>query len=126
MYAYRTLLERGMRPPGNSDTGGTQPFATNPWFGIACMIDRTNQDGVLIAPEESVSVLDGVRTYTTFAAEAGARAAQLGVLREGAVGDCAVYADDPLTLSPTRLRDLEADLTLIGGQVVWQRDGVPA
>ena len=123
VYAYRSLLDRGMRPPGNSDTGGTQPFATNPWFGIACMVDRTNQDDVLVAPEQAVTALDGVRSYTTFAAEAGARAGRIGILRQGAFGDCAIYADDPLTTPPAQLRSLEADLTLVAGDVVWQRDG---
>lgn len=123
VYAYRSLLDRGMRPPGNSDTGGTQPFATNPWFGIACMVDRTNQDGVVVAPEQRVDAIDGLRSYTTFAAEAGARAGRIGVIRAGALGDCAVFAEDPLTLPTARLRELEADLTLVAGEVVWHRTG---
>lgn len=126
VYAYRRLLDRGMRPPGNSDTAGTQPFATNPWFGIACMADRINQHGDQVAPAEAVTVLEGIETYTSFAAEAGHRAGRIGILREGAFGDCAIYSSSPLSLSTAELRSLEADVTLVGGEVVWTREGVPA
>ncbi|MFD6054483.1 amidohydrolase [Agromyces sp. NPDC060279] len=122
VYAYRTLVEAGMRPPGNSDTGGTQPFATNPWFGVARMLDRRTGSGVIVAPEEAVDVHTAVRTYTEFAAEAGFNERRIGALGIGMHGDCAVYAEDPRTLSPERLAGLEAELTVVGGEVVWRRE----
>ncbi|MDH6195264.1 putative amidohydrolase YtcJ [Mycobacterium frederiksbergense] len=121
-YAFRTLIESGLRPPGNSDTGGTQPFATNPWFGVAAMLDRTNRHGVVVAADEAVDTHTALRTYTEFAAKAGFREAQIGALGIGMHGDCAVYANDPRELSPAELRALEADLTVVGGRVVWQRE----
>jgi predicted amidohydrolase YtcJ len=124
-YAYRTLIDAGLRPPGNSDTGGTQPFATNPWFGVAAMIDRTNRHGAVIAAEQAVDAHVGLRTYTEFAAAAGFRETSLGALAVGMYGDCAVYGCDPRQLSPTELRSLESDLTVVGGRVVWQKENLP-
>jgi predicted amidohydrolase YtcJ len=121
VYAFRTLIEAGLRPPGNSDTGGTQPFATNPWFGVAKMLDRHNRDGVPIATDEAIDAATALRTYTEFAAEAGFREGRIGALGVGMHGDCAVYADNPLDLSAAKLRGLEADLTVVGGEVVWER-----
>ncbi|MEV7009841.1 amidohydrolase family protein [Streptosporangium sp. NPDC051022] len=122
VYAYRSLIERGLCPPGNSDTGGTQPFATNPWFGIAAMRARTNREGVPIAPEEAVDVLTGLRTYTTYAAAAGFRENRLGALAPGFAGDAVVLPADPRDMSDTELRDLQADLTVVGGEIVWNRE----
>lgn len=125
VYAYRSLIDAGLRPPGNSDTAGTQPFATNPWFGVAIMLDRTNRDGITIAPSERVDVDTAIRTYTEFAAHAGFRETRLGALGVGMYGDCAVYESDPRTMTPARLRELEADLTVVGGRPVWHREGTP-
>ncbi len=121
-YAYRSLIDAGLRPPGNSDTGGTQPFATNPWFGIAKLVSRMNRAGDVVAPEQAVDVSTGLRTYTEFAARAGFRERSLGALGIGMLGDCAVYAEDPRTLGPDELMTLEADLTIVGGRVIWERD----
>ncbi|WP_285705786.1 amidohydrolase family protein [Microtetraspora sp. NBRC 16547] len=122
VYAYRTLLDAGLRPPGNSDTGGTQPFATNPWFGVAAMLERTNRNGHLVAPGQAVGIDEAIRTYTEFGAIAGFREDRLGALGVGMLGDCAVYADDPRRLEPAALRNLEAELTIVGGRVVWRRE----
>lgn len=123
VYAFRTLIEAGLRPPGNSDTGGTQPFATNPWFGVAKMLDRRNRDGAPIAAEEAVDVEDAIRAYTEFAARAGFREHRIGALGTGMLGDCAVYAEDPRTLTAERLARLEAEMTIVGGDVVWEQEG---
>lgn len=123
VYAYRTLIDAGLQPPGNSDTGGTQPFATNPWFGIADMVERVNRDGVAVAPEEAVDIATGIRVYTEYSARAGFAEDRLGALAPGMLGDCAVFAVDPRDLQPGQLRTLEADLTIVGGQVVWDRAG---
>lgn len=125
VYAYRTLIDAGLRPPGNSDNGGTQPFATNPWFGVGIMLDRINRGGITVAPQEAVDVDTAIRTYTEFAAHAGFQERRLGALGIGMFGDCAVYERDPRELSPAELRDLEADLTVVGGRPVWQKEGTP-
>ncbi|GAA2326647.1 amidohydrolase [Streptomyces cuspidosporus] len=121
VYAFRSLIEAGLTPPGNSDTGGTQPFATNPWFGVAAMLDRKNQQGIVVNASEAVDVHTAVRTYSEFAAYAGGLEGRIGVLRIGSRGDCAVYRDDPRGASPDELRDLEADLTIVDGRIVWRR-----
>ncbi len=124
LFPYRTLLASGLRPPGNSDTAGTQPFATNPWHGVALMALRRNKNGVRFAPDEAVDTAAGVGTYTLNGAYAGFEERRKGALAPGMVGDVAVYADDPLGLDPERLPDLEADLTLAGGRVTWRRGDV--
>jgi predicted amidohydrolase YtcJ len=118
LYPYRTLIEEGLCPPGNSDSAGTQPFATNPWHGVATMVLRENRSGVALSPEEAVDVRTALRTYTEFGALAGFDERRAGSLEVGKVGDVAVFASDPLTADVRSLPDLEAELTIVGGRVV--------
>lgn len=118
-FPYRTLIDEGFQPPGNSDTAGAQPFASNPWFGIERMVKRTNKLGEAFDPAESVDVRTGLRTYTEFAANAGHRAEQLGAIRVGAWADFAVLNQDPLSIDAD-LASIESMLTVVGGSVAWE------
>jgi predicted amidohydrolase YtcJ len=118
VYPYRTLIEQGLKPPGNSDTAGTQPFATNPWHGIASMVLRENRNGAKLSPEEAVDVPTATRTYTEFGAHAGFDEARTGSLEVGKLGDVAVFVHDPFALDLRALPELEADMTIVGGRVV--------
>lgn len=121
LYAYRSLADAGMRPPGNSDTGGAIAEAPNPWFGISHMMARSNQHGLPVSPEESVSASEGVRGYTVYAAEAGGLHDVIGQLAPGFAADFAVYGIDPRDLAPQEMRGVVADMTFVGGRQTWQR-----
>ena len=118
-FPYRTLLDRGFQPPGNSDNSGTQPFANNPWFGIGKLRTRKNRDGIVIAPDEQISVYDALRTYTEFAAFAGHREKTLGALRPGQMADFAVLSDDPFSVPDDDLEQITSVLTVMDGRMVW-------
>jgi predicted amidohydrolase YtcJ len=125
LYPYRSLMAAGLRPPGNSDSAGTQPFATNPWHGISLMQRRVNKHGTPFSRDEAVDVTTGFRTYTANGAYAGFDEKLKGSLEVGKVGDVAVFADDPFELDVERLPDLEADMTIVGGLVLHDRATAP-
>jgi predicted amidohydrolase YtcJ len=118
-YPFRTMLDAGLRPPGNSDSAGTQPWATNPWHGIHAMVTRRAPDGRVAGPaEEAIGVEEAIRTYTGHGAWSAFEEHSRGALAPGMLGDLAVYADDPLTVPADALPEIEADLTVVGGRVV--------
>ncbi len=45
-----TLRGMGFRPPGNSDSTGTQPEAINPWHGIRCAVTHATRGGSVVLP----------------------------------------------------------------------------
>lgn len=45
-----TLHRFGFRPPGNSDSTGTQPEGSDPWHGIWCAVAHRTLDGQVVAP----------------------------------------------------------------------------
>ncbi len=126
LYPYKSLIAAGLRPPGNSDSAGTQPFATNPWHGISLMQRRVNKNGTAFSRDEAVDVTTGFRTYTANGAYVGFEEHAKGSLEVGKLGDVAVFADDPFTVDVERLPNLEADLTIVGGRILHDRAAVGA
>ena len=120
-YGFSSLMKAGFRPPGNSDTGGAIADAPNPWFGIALMMSRRNSAGDPVAEHEAVSVLDGLRSYTTFAASAAGLEQVIGSLNPGSAADFAVYLTDPRQNTPEELMTLQSEQTFVGGRQTWQR-----
>ena len=48
-----------------------------------------------------------------------------GSIAPGRLADLTVLDGDPLAVSDDALKDLRAELTMVGGRVVWQRDARP-
>lgn len=120
LYAFKSLQDAGLRPPGNSDTAGAQLWATNPWTGIALNVHRTNKLGQVIHAEQALTVDEAIRTYTVNAAHAAVQEAQIGSLEVGKAGDAVVLDTDPYVIDPFALADVGAALTIMGGKVTWR------
>ena len=120
-YAIKTLIERGFHPPGNSDTLGTMTRAINPWFPITRAVLRTARDGTEVDPQEAISVMDGIRMHTIWAAESGFEGDIKGSIEVGKLADLVVASGDPLSVPPDRLLDLRAEITIVDGKVAFRR-----
>ncbi len=123
-FIYRTLIDDGFQPPGNSDTAGTQPFAVNPFFGIYCMVARKNRDGVRICPQEAISVQEALRVYTAFSAYSGFHERTRGSIEEGKLADLVVLSSNPLEVKPDDLLLIQVEMTILDGKVAFQRKEV--
>jgi predicted amidohydrolase YtcJ len=126
-FPFRTLIDSGLGPPGNSDSAGTAPFATTPWHGVAAMVLRRTGDGADVPPaDQAVSLAEAMLAPTRFAARATFAEGTQGVLAPGTNGDVAVYRDDPLAGPAAELPAREADLTIVAGRIVHRAPGAPA
>jgi len=45
----------------------------------------------------------------------------LSTIAAGKLADLAVLSDDPLTCAEVRIRDITADMTIVGGRIVYER-----
>jgi len=117
---YRSLLDEGFMPPGNSDCMGTEPEALNPWWSIWCVVARKTRSGRSICPEEGLAVLEAIRLYTTYSAYAGFEEASKGSLEPGKLADLVVLSDDPFEIPVEALKDVRVDTTIVGGRVVHE------
>ncbi len=101
---YRTYLDEGLMPPGNSDCVGTEPEALNPWWSIWCMVTRKTKSGNLICPEEAITVMEAIRIYTMNSAYSIFDEEIKGSIELGKLADMVVLSEDPLSVPANRQR----------------------
>jgi predicted amidohydrolase YtcJ len=118
-YIYRTLLDRGFRPPSNSDSLGSMPESTNPFFGMWAMVTRRTRDGDLLAPDEAITPGEALRSYTIDAAYSGFEEHLKGSIEPGKLADLVVLSDDPVTCPPDAIKEIHPEMVVVGGVVAF-------
>ncbi|TJY66174.1 amidohydrolase [Arthrobacter sp. CAU 1506] len=118
-YALKTLRDIQGIVPGNSDTAGAQPFTTNPWFTMKCMLELKNKNGVPINDAERLDVTSALRGFTTDAAFATRQESDKGSLEIGKLADLIVIDKNPFDVSPEAFDTITTLATIIGGQFVY-------
>jgi predicted amidohydrolase YtcJ len=118
---FRTLLDSGLRLPGNSDAVGLLPEQHAPTFSMWSAVSRIASSGRQVNPEQAISVDDVLRMYTRNAAFALGREAQIGSIETGKFADFTVFANDPRRIPVEDLRYLPVESTWVAGDCVYQR-----
>lgn len=90
-------------------------------FSIARAVNRDTKYGAIVQPEEAVSVMDGIRMFTIWAAYANFMEKTQGSIEVGKLADLVVLGQDPLQVSANKLADIPVDMTIIDGKVAYQR-----
>ncbi len=88
------------------------------WQATTRLNRYTNQP---VAPAQALDRRQALRASTTGGAVLAFAEHERGRLAPGLLADFAVLDADPLTVGDDRLRDIAADLTVVGGRIVWQR-----
>jgi len=83
-----------------------------------------NSDGVLFfstgALAQGVTVDEAIRINTLNGAYASHEENIKGSISDGKLADFVVLADDPHTVSPDKIKDIQIARTVVGGQTVYQ------
>ena len=95
------------------------PF--NPFLTMYSATTRRTEGGRVIGETEAVSRQDALRMMTSMAARFSFDEKNRGSIEKGKVGDFVVLSDPFLTVSPEQLRNIRADLTVVGGRVAFER-----
>ncbi len=121
-YTYRckSLVDAGIRLAAGTDAPVTP---ARPLTAIAAAALRLDRDGRELAPSEKIEMRQAYELFCGAGAELAGRNA--GTLRVGAAADLIVMARPPLEMTAAELARAAIDLTVIGGQVVYER-GRPA
>jgi predicted amidohydrolase YtcJ len=117
-YALQTLHAIQGIVPGNSDTAGAQPFTTNPWFTMRCMLELRNRNGVPVNDAERLDVDQALRSFTTDAAYATRQEHVKGSIEPGKLADLAIVDADPHAIPVDRFDTVRTIATVRGGRVV--------
>jgi predicted amidohydrolase YtcJ len=120
-YAFRTFLDTGVKMCFGSDWT-VAPL--NPLLGIYAAVTRRTTDGANPNgwfPEQKISVREAIECYTTNCAYAAFEENEKGTITPGKVADLVVLTEDILTIDPVRIENVEVDMTVVGGKVVYQK-----
>ena len=117
-HRARSLIEAGLVLPGSSD----RPVVNGaPLLGMQGMTHRYTRDGAEFAPQETLTGRQALRAFTLGSAEAAGVEDRLGSLTPGKLADLVVLSDDPGTVDPAEVADIEVLRTMLGGRFVWSR-----
>lgn len=118
LYPFRSLFEAGVRVAGSSDC----PYAVlNPLTGISAAVSRKSGGGKHVTLNERIHVMDALRLYTSHGAYSSFSEREKGSISPGKLADLVVLSGDPLKTSPAEIKDLRVEMTVINGDVVWER-----
>jgi predicted amidohydrolase YtcJ len=121
-FPFRTLIDAGWSLSASSDVWvGSEREQTNPLFGVWCCVARESYAGNVIDPEQAITVHEALRLHTIAAAEAMGEDSVKGSIEPGKLADLAVLERDPHSVATADLRHLRVDMTLLGGEVVFDR-----
>ena len=120
LYPIRSLLQAGIPVAGSSDCPIVPP---NPLVGIYSAVSRKSQTGRSVAHLEKIAPLDALRMYTSHAARATFEETIKGSITPGKLADLVVLNGDPTKVPADEIKDLQVEMTILNGEVVWSKKG---
>jgi predicted amidohydrolase YtcJ len=72
-------------------------------------------------PEEKISPQEALRMYTDEAAKATFEERTKGSITPGKLADLVVLNSDPEELPVEAIKDIQVEMTILNGEVVWNR-----
>ena len=123
-YAFKSLLDHGAKLAFGSDWFVAPP---TPLAGIYAAVTRRTLDDrhpTGWVPEQKITVEQALRAYTSGSAYAGFQEKDVGTLEAGKLADLVIVDRDITRIPAETIRDAKVMLTMVGGRVVFDRDGV--
>ena len=109
--------------PLAAGTDATRVSSYNPWLAIHWAVSGKGRGGdVIWSPDNRLDRHDALHHWTAAGAWFSREAGKKGQIKPGQLADLAVLDRDYFTIAEEEIVDIEADLTLLGGQVVFAKD----
>jgi predicted amidohydrolase YtcJ len=124
-YAWRSLLDSGATLVGSADTPAFPVAWTNPMLGIYSAVTRQDADGNPVGgfyPEQRLTRMEALKMYTISAAYAAFEEDTKGSLTPGKLADFTVLSKDIMSIPAPEILEIEVLMTIVGGEVVYQRE----
>jgi predicted amidohydrolase YtcJ len=118
-WPFRSLHAAGAPLAFSSDWNVAE---MEPLLGIYTAITRRSRDGSAVwLPEETVDLPTALHAYTLGGAFANFCEHDRGSLTPGKLADLVVLSDSLFDLAPQAVKDVQVDLTIVGGQIIHDR-----
>ncbi|MFV1987639.1 MAG: amidohydrolase [Gemmatimonadota bacterium] len=117
MFAHRRFLDYGIPVPAASDY---PPGPFEALMGIQSMVTRTDMQGRVWGASQKITVEEALRICTINGAHASFEEDIKGSITAGKLGDFVILGDDPHTVDPFSIKDIEVVRTVVGGRTTHE------
>jgi predicted amidohydrolase YtcJ len=116
----KTLIEKlGIDSLGAGTDFPVNPI--NPFINMYIMVTRKDPNSRVYGANEAISREQALRLYTSAASHYMFEEGRKGSIEPGKLADLAVLSADPMTIPEDQIKDITADLTVVGGKIVFRR-----
>ncbi len=115
----RSILNTGLHATSHTDAPVALP---NLMQVVWATVNRTSRSGTVIGPDERVTPFEAMKMITLWGAEQFGEQANKGSIKEGKLADLVVLSDNPITMDPAEINQVQVLETIKEGKTVWVRD----
>jgi predicted amidohydrolase YtcJ len=119
-YVWQKLIRSGAVVGNGTDTPVEDVDPIRCYYAA---VTRRLKDGSVFFPDQRMSRMEALRSYTVSNAYAAFEEASKGSLAVGKLADVTVLSKDILTVPEDQIESARVDYTIVGGKVMYQRDG---
>jgi len=119
VYAFKTLIQKGLLVTGSSDAP-VEPH--NPWTGVYAAVTRGKFEDLPIYKVGSAEALDLATALKIYTVNGGKMTEEpLGCLKEGFYADFILLNVNPFSLETNKLKEVRVLKTFVSGKEVRRR-----
>ena len=122
-YVWQKLLRSGAVVTNGTDAPVED---VDPVASFSASVSRRTADGTRFYPDQRMSRLEALRSYTIAGAYAAFEEDSRGSLKVGKYADLVALSKDILTVPEEEIPDAEVVLTVVGGAVVYEKQKAEA
>ena len=117
-YLWRSFMDAGV-PINNGTDVPVEDI--DPLASFRSSVTRLTADGSVFYPEQNMTRVEALRSYTINNAYAAFEEQYKGSLEVGKLGDVVVIDRNILTVPDDELADARIDMTIVGGKIRYER-----
>lgn len=114
----KSALKRGVVFTNHTDYGVT-PLSQ--LFVLWTSVNRLSRSGQIIGPGERLTPAEGLRAITINGAYEYFEEKEKGSLEQGKLADLVILSDDPTTIDPAKIRDIQVLETIKEGRTIYKK-----
>ncbi|GAB2788759.1 amidohydrolase [Rhabdobacter roseus] len=115
----KTTIKKNIIATNHTDFGVTP---INQLFLLWTSVERKSRSGKVIGPEERLTPLEGLRAITINGAYQYFEEASKGSIEPGKLADLVILSDDPTTVVPAQIKDIQVLETIKEGKTIFKKN----